>query len=779
MNKTIIFLTAAFTIAGCATQPLIKNTPATGTNSALATPTPLPTSSIPAAPAQVDIHPLVTMVDYQAAQARIGLTEPNAQNIQDFLTIAQYQFNQNDLDSSLKTYKRVLSAQTGLPQIDKAQYMLGQVFYAQKSYLPSLAAFQGVLQSSKSPYASTAKQMMEFILSYCLSLEDLRSFVANYPDSPGKCTALFQLGSKESLGGTNEEALDHLGQFVQQCPQHPAVASAQLLIQAMKSQQVGKTWNIGVLAPRTGDRKEFGDSVVNGINLAVQDANLNGGSQRHTHVEVRDTAGDPIQAVKVFEDLSKDNTLDAVIGPVLPSEIQGVAALANQQKIVLISPTNSRDGLSALGPFVFSNSMTNEMQGRAMAHYAVEKLGIKTFGILAPEDTYGQTLSKSFTQTVEALGATVTASVTYPAGSTDFKKQILALGGMDPDATKENDRENARRLDELNYNLKKEVGKILLKVRDLSSSAVPAPVVAMSPTPLATPAALIPLVEGLTNTTCPSIASSINDGLRAAFTEQPDFELRTNDLVQQALTSLPPDYKGNTLVGDATVWGPIAQDLQAKVLITGRVVETDPPADFDPTDNTWNFSINLEAYLLPEGKDQYIKIYQSRLIYGVYKPTAGQGAVKYQALYLPAHAAEVPLLAAQIHFYDLNPVLLGAHLWGNPTVLQEAAKDVEGAYFVTGFYPDSQEAIVKMFTDNYMKAYAIKPDLLAAQSYDAARLLLEAMNISTDRDSLRAQLSQINNFVGASGLTNFNGKGEADKQVPILQIKNGKYQQVQ
>jgi hypothetical protein len=44
---------------------------------------------------------------------------------------------------------------------------------------------------------------------------------------------------------------------------------------------------------------------------------------------------------------------------------------------------------------------------------------------------------------------------------------------------------------------------------------------------------------------------------------------------------------------------------------------------------------------------------------------------------------------------------------------------------------------------------------------------------------LRAQLSQINNFVGASGLTNFNGKGEADKQVPILQIKNGKYQQVQ
>jgi ABC-type branched-subunit amino acid transport system substrate-binding protein len=691
------------------------------------------------------------------------------------MTLAQYQFNQNDLVSSSKNYKKVLSVQSAIPQKDKAQYMLGQVYYAQKSYLPSLASFQAVLKNPASAYASGSKQMMEFIITYCLSQEDLQSFVTNYPDSTEKCTALFQLGSKEYQAGANGQALDHLDQFVQSCPQHPSVSSARMLSQTMRSQQVGKTWNIGVLAPRTGDRKEFGDSVVNGINLAVQDVNLTGGALRHTHVVVQDTAGDPIQAVKVFQDMTKDNSLDAVIGPVLPSEIQGVAALANQQKIVLISPTNSRDGLSSLGNYIFSNGMTNEMQGRAMAHYAVDKLGIKTFGILAPEDNYGQILTQAFTQTVEALGATVTASNTYPAGATDFKKQIIVMGGLDPDSSKENDRENNRRSDELRYNLKKEVGKILLKVRDLSPAAQPA----SGPSTLPTPIALIPMVEGLTNTTCPSIALTIDGGLRDALVEHADFELRTNDLIQQALTSLPPEFKGNTKAGDATVWGPIAQDLQAKVLITGRVVETDPPADFDPADNTWNFSIYLEAYLLPDGKDQFIKFYQSRLLYGVFKPTSGQSTVKYQALYLPAHAAEVPLLAAQVHFYDLNPILLGGHLWGNASVLQEAAKDVEGAYFVTGYYADSQEAIARKFTDDYMKAYAKKPDLLAAQAYDAARLLLQAMNGATDRDSLREQLSRINNFVGASGLTSFNGKGEAEKQVPILQIKSGKYQQVQ
>ncbi len=286
-------------------------------------------------------------------------------------------------------------------------------------------------------------------------------------------------------------------------------------------------------------------------------------------------------------------------------------------------------------------------------------------------------------------------------------------------------------------------------------------------------------MEGLTNTTCPSIAQTIDGGLRDAFASQADFELRTNDLVQQALTSLPPEFKGNTKAGDATVWGPIAQDLQAKVLITGRVVETDPPNDNDPADQTWNYSLYLEAYLLPDGKSEYIKFYQSRLLYGLFKPSSGQSTVKYQALYMPAHSAEVPLLAAQIHFYDLSPILLGGHLWGNPNVIQEGAKDVEGAYFVTGYYADSQEAITKKFTEDYMKTYASKPDLLAAQSYDAARLLLQAMNGANDREGLRDQLSRINDFMGASGLTNFNGKGEADKQVPILQIKGGKYQQVQ
>jgi branched-chain amino acid transport system substrate-binding protein len=151
----------------------------------------------------------------------------------------------------------------------------------------------------------------------------------------------------------------------------------------------------------------------------------------------------------------------------------------------------------------------------------------------------------------------------------------------------------------------------------------------------------------------------------------------------------------------------------------------------------------------------------------------------YQALFLPSHAREIPLLVSQIHFYNLSPVFLGGHLWETDTLLQEAGKDMDGAYFVTGFYGDSSQATARKFSDDYLGKFAKHPDLWAAQAYDAARLLLQAADLSNSREDIRANLLGIKDFDGASGKTTFGGHGEADKLVPILQIKDGKYQQVQ
>ena len=192
--------------------------------------------------------------------------------------------------------------------------------------------------------------MMDFILSYSLKVDDLKNYVAHYPNSPLICTALFQLGSRESQAGQPTGAQEHLNQFVQQCPQHESVGSAQLLLQSLQNYPQANSWKVGVLIPKTGRYKGLGLSALNGIMMALEQANLSGGSRKPTSLVVRDTAGNAIQAVKEFQDLCKDNTLDAVIGPMVPAEIAAVAPLACQQHITLITPSVSPEDMYSLGP---------------------------------------------------------------------------------------------------------------------------------------------------------------------------------------------------------------------------------------------------------------------------------------------------------------------------------------------------------------------------------------------------------------------------------------------
>ncbi len=763
-----LFFVVIFSV-GCGGRAVVK--PQGG--AAAATPAPIQAQATgPKTPALVELHGTVTDEDYKAALSEAGADAADRQNLDSFYTIGQYQYNHANFSEALKTYQKMLLVTNAASRMDKAQYMVGQVYYDKKDYLPALAAFQTVIQKySKSPYAAQSRQMMEFMLSYSLGLDDLKRYVANYPDSPMNCFALFQLGSREAQANLQSDAIDHLNSYVEDCSQSPSAGAAKMLLQSLQSQQQGKTWKIGVLVPVTGRYKSVGQSVLNGITLAMEQANQAGGTRKPMSVVMKDTGSESIPAVKAFQELTKDGSIDAILGPVGSGEIGAVAPLANEQRIMLLSPSVGRDGLSTLGPYLFTNSMTNELQGRAIAKFAIEHLGFRRFGILSPEDSDGESRAEAFRKTVESMGATVLAAETYPTSSADFRKQLLALGGQDPQSSKENDRENARRLEELKYALKKEVGKILLKSKEVTGTA---PDAAQPPA-----MAFAPLVEALSNTTTPSLVKDVNETLRDSWKEQTDFVLRNDDLVHQALDRLPVEFKGTTLPVNAEQWGDIAQDLQASLVVTGRVLQTNPPADWSDHP-TWDFTVNLEAFQLNAKKTAFVKIYQSKVPYSSFKSASLIRLVTgYQALYLPAHTVEIPSLVSQIHFYDLNPVFLGSHTWANDSVLKEAGKDADGSYCVSGFYMNSAQGTVRKFSDDYLKRFAKQPDFLAAQAYDAARLLLKAAETAASRDDIHNNLLAIKDFDGVSGKTTFGGHGEAEKVVPILKIQNGKYEQVQ
>jgi ABC-type branched-subunit amino acid transport system substrate-binding protein len=151
------------------------------------------------------------------------------------------------------------------------------------------------------------------------------------------------------------------------------------------------------------------------------------------------------------------------------------------------------------------------------------------------------------------------------------------------------------------------------------------------------------------------------------------------------------------------------------------------------------------------------------------------------AIFMPGDARTVGLLIPQLTFHGVVGVaLLGTNDWNHPQFLKLAGRHAEGALFADGFFPGSPDAAVRQFVEQYQAKYQQMPDILAAQAYDAARLILTAIeNGAVTPQEVRAALLSTTQFSGASGQILEIRNGEAVKQPLIIEVRRGRFVQAQ
>ncbi len=183
---------------------------------------------------------------------------------------------------------------------------------------------------------------------------------------------------------------------------------------------------IGIVLPLTGDYKGLSDLMLNAIALAV-DLQNRGGVQ----VSLKDSKGDPNAAAQAVEDLAREGAI-AILGPIALAEGQAAAVRAQQIGIPILSLSRA-EGLTEVGEYVFRDMPTNSAQARAIGRYAQKKLGARSFGILRPDSTYGDEVTRYFWDALEQGGGEVTAYEHYPQRTTTFKPFVQRMVGRTPD----------------------------------------------------------------------------------------------------------------------------------------------------------------------------------------------------------------------------------------------------------------------------------------------------------------------------------------------------------
>src|SRR5881275_1023429 len=146
------------------------------------------------------------------------------------------------------------------------------------------------------------------------------------------------------------------------------------------------------------------------------------------------------------------------------------------------------------------------------------------------------------------------------------------------------------------------------------------------------------------------------------------------------------------------------------------------------------------------------------------------------ALYVPGYYTDVGLIARQAREVGLTVPLLGGDGWDSEKLYEIGGAALDGCYFSNHYSVDDPSPRIQEFVAKFKKAYGGQvPDSLAAQAYDAAGMLFDAMKRAKDISgpSIRDALAQTKDYRGVTGDITMDEKRNATKPAVVLRIAHG------
>ncbi len=147
-----------------------------------------------------------------------------------------------------------------------------------------------------------------------------------------------------------------------------------------------------------------------------------------------------------------------------------------------------------------------------------------------------------------------------------------------------------------------------------------------------------------------------------------------------------------------------------------------------------------------------------------------------QGLYVPGYYSEVGAIARTKDRLGLKIPLMGGDGWDAPDLFKIGGPALDGSYFSNHFAPDAATAKAQKFVADFKKKYGQEPTGLGALGYDAAAVLLDAMQRagSVEPEAVRTALGQTKNFEGVTGKITIDAHRDAQKSAVVIKIEGGK-----
>lgn len=193
---------------------------------------------------------------------------------------------------------------------------------------------------------------------------------------------------------------------------------------------------IGVAAALTGPASKYGVAIKNGFTMASEEINAKGGVNGNKLVlEVEDEQGKKEEAINVFKKLIFQDKVLMVFGPTLSNSAFAADPIANAAKTVVFGTSNTAEGITAMGPYTFRNSVMESDVLPVTVKAAVKHFGLKKVAVVyGNDDAFTKSGYDAFKKALADQNIPVTNTETYAKGDVDFKAQLTKIKSAAPDA---------------------------------------------------------------------------------------------------------------------------------------------------------------------------------------------------------------------------------------------------------------------------------------------------------------------------------------------------------
>lgn len=202
----------------------------------------------------------------------------------------------------------------------------------------------------------------------------------------------------------------------------------------------GDVIKVGANFELTGGVASFGQSSVNGIKLAFEEVNKNGGVLgKQLELVTADNKSDASESTLAATKLVTQDKVVALLGPVTSTNSLAAVPVAQDNKIPMVTPTATNPKVTVtedgkLNDYIFRSCFIDPFQGTVMANFASNELKAKTAAVYIDNASdYAKGLAQFFEESFVKNGGQIVSKEAYVAQDTDFKATLTRIKAQNPD----------------------------------------------------------------------------------------------------------------------------------------------------------------------------------------------------------------------------------------------------------------------------------------------------------------------------------------------------------